>query len=65
MCDQTTEHSNPPPRPIPCDAPMCKNEGTRWFGETSVRICENKACREHFNTVMNKLYENENDNDQY
>lgn len=50
------EHLNPPAKPIACDA-RCGDISTRWFGHTSVRICENPACRDYFQRDYDEVIE--------
>lgn len=49
-----TEHSHEPKRTIKCDRFFCKNDSTRWFQSTSVRICDDPECRDHFLEMWNK-----------
>jgi hypothetical protein len=45
---------------IPCD--KCGAiPTTRWYGHTSVRICSNPACYEHYDRMYKEMMEEEDD----
>jgi hypothetical protein len=45
---------------VPCD--KCgKQPTTRWYGHTSVRLCSNPACYEHYDNLYREMIEDDDE----